>query len=135
MRRRRGISPFALIVLVLAALYFLVPLVATLLFSLDSLQTSAENDDASAQFALAQLYEAGDAIEQDLAAARHWYERAAFHGHPQAIMGLGECYEHGKGVEKDLQEALKWYRLALKEGLDAAQAAIDRILGRPDSIY
>jgi putative spermidine/putrescine transport system permease protein len=38
-RRRRGISPFAAIVLVLAAAYFLIPLIATFLFSLDSVQT------------------------------------------------------------------------------------------------
>jgi putative spermidine/putrescine transport system permease protein len=39
MRRRGGISPFALIILVLGAAYFLIPLLATLLFSLDSVQT------------------------------------------------------------------------------------------------
>ncbi|HEX4521221.1 MAG TPA: ABC transporter permease subunit [Gaiellaceae bacterium] len=39
MRIRLGISPFALVVLGLAALYFLIPLAATLLFSLDSSQT------------------------------------------------------------------------------------------------
>jgi putative spermidine/putrescine transport system permease protein len=38
-RHRRGPSPFAIVVLVLAAAYFLIPLVATLLFSLNSNQT------------------------------------------------------------------------------------------------
>ena len=38
-RHRRGISPFAIVVLLLAAAYFLIPLIATLLFSLDSNQT------------------------------------------------------------------------------------------------
>ena len=102
--------------------------------SIDSLHTSAENDDASAQLRLAQVYQAGDAIEQDLAAACHWYERAAGHGHPEAILRLGECYEHGNGVEKDLHEALRWYRLALAEGLEAVQPAIDRIVGSGDSV-
>jgi putative spermidine/putrescine transport system permease protein len=41
MRRRRGISPFAAIVLVIAGAYFLVPLFATFLFSLNSVQTGS----------------------------------------------------------------------------------------------
>ncbi len=41
MRRRRGISPFAAIVLVLGGAYFLVPLIATFLFSLNSVQTGS----------------------------------------------------------------------------------------------
>jgi putative spermidine/putrescine transport system permease protein len=49
-RRRRGISPFAVIVLVLAAVYFLVPLLATLLFSLNSLQTGSCCSDAAWTF-------------------------------------------------------------------------------------
>jgi putative spermidine/putrescine transport system permease protein len=38
-RRRRGFSPFAIVVLLLGAAYFLLPLIATLLFSLKSNQT------------------------------------------------------------------------------------------------
>ena len=101
----------------------------------ESLQTSAENDDAAAQFQLAHLYAAGDEIEQDLSAARHWYERAASHGHPQAVLRLGECYEFGNGVEKNLPEALRWYRLALKAGINEVQPAIDRIVNAPDAVY
>ncbi len=41
MSGRRHISPFALVVLVLAAAYFLIPLIGTLLFSLNSNQTGS----------------------------------------------------------------------------------------------
>jgi putative spermidine/putrescine transport system permease protein len=39
--RRRRVSPFAVVLLALAAAYFLLPLVATLLFSLNSVQTGS----------------------------------------------------------------------------------------------
>jgi Sel1 repeat len=95
--------------------------------SIESLETSAANDDALAQLHLAQHYQAGNDVTQDLAAAFHWYERAASHGHPQAVLQLGQCYERGEGVEVNLPEALKWYRQALERGLKDAQSAIDRI--------
>lgn len=95
--------------------------------SIEALETSAANDDALAQLHLAQHYQAGEDVDQDLAAAFHWYERAASHGHPQAVLQLGRCYERGEGVELNLREALKWYRQAVDLGLEDVQSAIDRV--------
>ena len=47
-----------------------------------------------AQYALGRHLADGDAIEQDLAAARQWLERAAGAGHPDAIA----TRRHGGGL-------------------------------------
>jgi localization factor PodJL len=55
-------------------------------------------------------------VEQDLAAAATWYERAAGQGFVPAEYRLGNFYETGSGVERDLELARLWYQRAAEAG-------------------
>jgi TPR repeat protein len=44
-----------------------------------------------------------------------------------AQYNLGWCYEHGEGVEKNIEEAKKWYQLASDQGLERAQARLEKL--------
>lgn len=76
----------------------------------------AEQDDASAQFYLAVMYEKGEGAPQDYHEAARWYLRAAAHGFGPGQHNLGNLYYNGTGVPQDYPEALKWFRLAAEQG-------------------
>jgi TPR repeat protein len=55
-------------------------------------------------------------VHQNLAAAAHWFEKAANRGDRDAQFILGELYWEGKGVPRDHDQAVKWFRLAAAQG-------------------
>jgi len=55
----------------------------------------------------------GFGVNQDLAAGRQWYLKAAERGSPEAMLRLGEIYHDGTGVKCDLVEAYKWMHLTI----------------------
>ena len=63
----------------------------------------------------------GLGLEQDLAQAVHWYEKAVEAGLPAAMCSLGVCYENGEGVSEDLEQAAALYRRAAEQGDAAGQ--------------
>jgi pilus assembly protein CpaE len=65
-----------------------------------------------AQYDLAKRYETGEGVRADLAAARHWTERAAGAGHSQAMHDLGVYFMHGEGGAQDEAAAFRWFRQA-----------------------
>src|SRR5690606_14321432 len=71
----------------------------------EPLRQAAADGDPRAQFEVAAILTEGQAIEQDLAAAATWYERAAGQGFVPAQYRLGNFYESGSGVERDLEMA------------------------------
>lgn len=86
-----------------------------------ALQASAENGDASAQFALGQSYFRGTDVEQSDSLAFQWFEKAAAQGNAEAESALGFLYAQGRGVAKDPVLTKKWFRLAADQGLLSAQ--------------
>jgi len=72
---------------------------------------AAEADSAFAQPRLVRMYEYGNGVEIDLAAAADWYRKGA-----EAHARFGILLELGDGVEKDLTEAMEWYRKAAEDG-------------------
>ncbi len=85
------------------------------------LRSKAEQGDASAQFKLGVMYEAGEGVTKDPKEAVKWYRMAAEQGNTLAQYNLGVMYATGAGVAKDPAEAVKWYRTAAEQGLAEAQ--------------
>ena len=84
--------------------------------TLQDLTKRADTGDASAQFALAQLYHEGEAVAQNYGAAAKWAARAAEAGDPAAQNLLGRYYHAGLGVAQDQALALRWLRAAADTG-------------------
>ena len=66
-----------------------------------------------------------------LAAARHYFERAAVHykkaayqGEPSAEYGLGMLYYLGDGIHQNLDKAVTWYKKAAAQGYAAADISL-----------
>ena len=75
--------------------------------TLEDLLSCAEQGDARAQYALGFMYDNGEAlVENDEAAAAHWYWLAAEQGDAYASYTLGTKYLDGDGVDQDTFEAL-----------------------------
>jgi hypothetical protein len=81
----------------------------------------ADKGDASAQYSLGTMYEAGQGVPQDYGEAAKWYRKAAEQGDAHAQNNLGTMYEVGQGVPQDYGEAAKWYRKAADQGAARAQ--------------
>jgi len=72
----------------------------------------AEGGDADAQFNLGQAYRLGRGVQLDLAAAKIWFERAAWSGHLDAQTTLGLLtFQNG-----DRAAGLKWLKQAADQG-------------------
>ena len=79
---------------------------------------------ASAQWAIASIYELGIGVVQNKAKAVQWYQKAVYKNYARAQCSLGEMYYKGKGgLRSDKKEAARLYQLAAKQGL--AQARIN----------
>lgn len=84
-------------------------------------ETAALKGNIYAQEMVAELYERGEGVEQNLPLAADWYEKAARRGSPQAQYHLGRLYLEGRGVEKNNRLAVHWLERAATEGSAQAQ--------------
>lgn len=84
----------------------------------------AEDGDAAAQIALADLHLAGNGGPADPVEAARWFRAAAEQGDPVGQLNLGDLYSRGVGVERNLVEAYVWFSLSAAQGRrwPAAQA-------------
>lgn len=87
-------------------------------------RASADEGDASSQWALGFLHTNGEGLPKDSRLAAEWYRKAADQGHAGAQNNLGVSYDNGEGVPKDSRLAAEWYpkpptkgKLALKTTL------------------
>ncbi|MFQ5984322.1 MAG: tetratricopeptide repeat protein [Alphaproteobacteria bacterium] len=96
----------------------------------------AEQGDAEAQIALANMYLFGVGVRQDYREAAKWYRRAAEQGEVIAQINLGELYATGRGVAKDDVLAYMWFSLAAADGHPYAEVARDELAPRmtPDQV-
>lgn len=84
---------------------------------------AAEHNLPDAQLYLANLYEQGDKIPQDIEKSTSWYQRAASAGNIEAQYALGWHYYHGQGLPKNSDLALNWFHQASLAGHERAQHA------------
>ena len=85
------------------------------------LRRAAEQGNASAQFTLGAMYDAGTGVARDYAQAMAWYRKAAAQGYADAQFNLGVMYARGAGVDRDDTQAVAWYRKAAEQGHAGAQ--------------
>lgn len=83
---------------------------------IETLQKSAEEGDAEAQYQLG-LYYAFD----DDAKSVEYYIKAAEQGHAAAQCNLATCYSGGRGVAQNYQKALQLYSMSAEQGYANAQ--------------
>ena len=76
----------------------------------------AELGDAEAQFNMGVMYDEGAGVQQDLATAAVWYEKAAEQGFVDAQANIGMMYYHGQGVPCDHKTAVGWLQMAADQG-------------------
>ncbi len=93
----------------------------------------AEQGDASAQSALAGLYDRGLGVPQNFSIAARWYGKAAEQGDAAGQNGLARLLAGGFGVPQDQVAALAYFRKAAEQGHAAHQmdlaAAYDNGIG------
>ncbi|KAG2373138.1 hypothetical protein C9374_012870 [Naegleria lovaniensis] len=89
---------------------------------------AADNGNAQAQFALAEMYEKGQGIEVDIHQAKSWYEKSAVGGHAQAQYKAGVFCEFD-GTHK---KAMDWFLKAAGQGIVDAQYRLGVLYWKSD---
>lgn len=84
---------------------------------------AAQQNSVKAMLYLANLYEQGDKVPQNMDLSNEWYQRAANAGSSEAQYALGWHYYHGQGLPKNNQLALKWFHEASMAGDQRAKNA------------
>jgi S1-C subfamily serine protease len=85
----------------------------------DEMLAAAEAGHAIAQSTVAVMYDAGQAVKPDPAAAAKWYGRAAAQGHAVSEARLATLYLAAKGVPLDRKTAYQWMLLAVDSATGA----------------
>ena len=93
-------------------------------------QQAADQDNASAQFNLALLYENGQGVPQDFSKAVKWYGLSAEQGNVNAQLNLGIAHLKGLGIKQDNANAYIWFALAADKGNAQAKQYKDFVKGR-----
>ena len=91
----------------------------------EQLRPLAEAGEPQAQTILGIMYESGEGVPLDHAAAARWYRAAAEQGYDPAQYSLGNLYRAGRGVPRSDQEAAYWYTAAARQGNRWAAARLD----------
>ncbi len=81
----------------------------------------AGEDNYSAQYRLALLYESGLGVEQDDIQAHYWYLKSAEGGYTPSQLALAYSFSIGRGVVEDPYQAFEWYLIAAENGEAKAQ--------------
>lgn len=94
----------------------------------ETLARAASLGHPGAQFHLARLYDQGEhGVEQNVAEARLWTERAAQGGEAGAMYNLGLYLFEGLGGERDQALGVRWFRQAAERGLTDSQYNLGHI--------
>lgn len=104
------------------------PVVQTL--ALDQLLQLAQKGDASAQYALALRYAAGEGVKLSEAEALRWFAKAAEQGYVPAQSRLGSIYYSGRGVRPDPNRAYFWMVVARLSGDEASNILAPSVQAR-----
>ena len=83
---------------------------------------TANQNNAMAQYNLAEEYSDGKNIKKDQDLANYWYHKSAENGDMTAQFKLGSLYLDGNlGLPKDINKAKAWFKKAADQGYELAQ--------------
>ncbi len=85
------------------------------------IRQKAQKGDASAQFALGDIYAFGDGAVQSWGDALTWYMKAAQQGDARAQFETGLIYDEGRGLDADCDKALSWFQKSAAQNYPPAQ--------------
>lgn len=85
------------------------------------LKDAASRGLVMAEYRLAKLYERGEGVPRDIAAARSWTEKAAIGGNRLAMHDLAVFYAEGDAGPQSYAAAVEWFRAASDLGLVDSQ--------------
>jgi TPR repeat protein len=94
----------------------------------------AEQGDARAAFGLGLLYDLGDGVGQDAAAAYGWYHRAAEAGYVLAEFNIAVLCDSGTGTARNATEAALWYARAAAHGYARAEYDLAQLYEAGDGV-
>ena len=94
----------------------------------------ADQGDARAAFGLGLLYDLGEGVGQDAAAAYSWYRRAAEAGHVLAEFNLAVMSDSGTGTARNPTEAALWYARAAAHGYARAEYDLAQLYQAGDGV-
>ena len=83
---------------------------------IESLQISAEAGNPLAMVFLADCYQHGKGVEQNVETAFEWYLKSAEGGEVRGMLETAACYALGLGTEKDDAAAFDWYLKSAEAG-------------------
>ena len=98
------------------------------------LDACAKKGDAAAQRQLADLYLAGNGVEQDHYEAAQWYRKAAEQGDAHSQYHYGVMLVEGQGITDDAHEGLEWLYQAMHAGHAEAKQAFEYLLANPEPL-
>jgi TPR repeat protein len=93
------------------------------------LMVAAKQQDAEAQFLLAENFWNGVGTEQDFGKAEFWYNQAALNKHKEAAYLLGLYYFEGENMDEDPEQAYVWMSIAALLGHGNAPGDRDFLIG------
>jgi len=94
----------------------------------------AEQGDARAAFGLGLLYDLGEGVAQDAAAAYRWYRRAAEAGYVLAEFNLAVMCDSGTGTARNTTDAALWYARAAAHGYARAEYNLGQLYQAGDGV-
>lgn len=87
----------------------------------------AKQEDAEAQYMIAEAYLKGEGVHQDEKEAAEWYYKSAMQNYTPAQFAMGFVYRGGNGIPIDKVLSYMWFDLAAKNGDDRAAALRDNV--------
>lgn len=97
-------------------------------------RTRAERGDARAAFGVGLLYDLGEGVGQDAAAAYGWYHRAADAGYVLAEFNIAVLCDSGTGTARNPTEAALWYARAAAHGYARAEYDLAQLYEAGDGV-
>jgi Sel1 repeat len=94
----------------------------------------AESGDPRAAFGLGLLYDLGEGVGQDAAAAYGWYRRAAEAGFVPAEFNIAVMYDSGIGTARSAAKAALWYASAAAHGNARAEYNLAQLYTAGDGV-
>ncbi len=94
----------------------------------------AQAGDPQAQLDIGALFDTGEGVPMDQAAAFRWYLRAAEAGLPAAQFNVAVLLDTGQGVPRDRAEAALWYARAAARGYGRAAYNLAQLYAAGDGV-
>jgi hypothetical protein len=94
----------------------------------------AESGDPRAAYGLGLLYDLGEGVGQDAAAAFLWYRTAAEAGMAPAEFNIAVMFDSGVGTARNAAEAAVWYASAAAHGIARAEYNLAQLYAAGDGV-